>query len=191
MKSFTAILVCFLVIHASFVSGQVNLGLHLTNNLKPAVEKVLNNYTEHYSAVRGDTLEVTESAIVFNSAVKPEASLQCTLTQFKNDKYDYSWEAVMMRTEDFDAAVKKYNTCCQQLKNISFRAGSEMVKMDGVIEAPEGTKNFYSTVFGTHTADPVLSRVKVEVLLESDDTEWSVKVLIYDQVHDDKEGSMN
>ena len=172
--------------------GQVNLSLRAPNNLRPAVEKVLSAYSDHYAQVKGDTVSVSESAIIYNSVVKPGSAINCTVTEYLNtEKFDCSWEALLLNTEDFDAAAKKYNTCYQQLKNLVVKTGGETAKMDGEFEAVEGTKNFYSTVFSPSTNNPILEKIRVEVLLESDLTSWSVRILVYDRVHDDKEGNLN
>ena len=184
------ILLCFLFL-AIVTRGQVNLSLRAPNNLRPAIEKVLSSYSDHYSQVKGDTLSVTGTSIVYASVVKPTSAENCILTEYLNtEKYDYSWEAMVLNTDDFEAAAKKYNTCCQQLKNMTVKTGGETSKMEGEYEPPEGTKNFYSTVFSASAESPLLQKLRVEVLMESDLTSWKIRILVYDRVHEDKEGNM-
>jgi hypothetical protein len=172
--------------------AQLSLPVRVPNNLRPAVEKVLSTYSDHYSPIKGDTVSVSKTSIVYASKVKPESAENCTLTEYLNtDKYDYSWEAVLYNSEEFETAAKKYNTTCQQLKNMTMRTGGESCKMEGEYEAPGETKNFYSTVFTPSTVNPALDRVRVEVLLQSDLTSWTLRVLVYDRVHEDREGNLN
>jgi hypothetical protein len=171
--------------------GKAQVSLRLSNGVRPAVEKVLGSFSNNFSSIQGDTLSVTSNSTVFNSTVKPEGAIECTLTKFwTNTQPDYSWQAIMLQTEDFDVAVKKYSTCYQQLKNTTIRLGSGNCKMEGEYEAPGDTKNFYSTIFTPGTNDPVLSRLRLEILLEGDMTSWKLSILVYERVHDDKEGSI-
>ena len=122
--------------------GKAQLSLRLPNGVRPAVEKVLGSFSNNFSSIQGDTLSVTSNSTVFNSTVKPEGAIECTLTKFwTNTQPDYSWQAIMLQTDDFDVAVKKYSTCYQQLKNTTIRLGSGNCKMEGEYEAPGDTKN--------------------------------------------------
>ena len=118
--------------------------------------------------------------------------MECTLTQYlSSNQPDYSWQAIMYESEDFEAASKKYATCFQQLKNMTLRTSAGSCKMDGEYEQPNETKNFYSTLFVPASDDPALNRLRLEILLEGDMTAWKLSILIYDRVHDDKEGNMS
>lgn len=192
MKKFSSCIVMLLSMGLLNLHAQVNLPLRLPNNLRPTIEKVLATYTEHYKSLQGDVISVTENSIVYNSRIRPEAAEDCTLIQYLNtEKNDYSWQALMFRSDDFAAASKKYNTCCQQLKNLVLRAGGETCKMDGEYEAPGETKSFYSTVLAPAGDSEIFDKLRVEVLLESDMTQWTLRILIYDRVHDDREGNLN
>ncbi|MES2648459.1 MAG: hypothetical protein V4717_16390 [Bacteroidota bacterium] len=171
--------------------GKAQVSLRLSNGIRPAVEKVLGSYSENFRSIEGDTLSVTANSTVFNSTVKPEGAIECTLTKFwTNTRPDYSWKAIMFETDDFDVAVKKYSTCYQQLKNTTIRSGHGNFKMEGEFESTDNTKNFYSTIFTPATSDPVLSRLRMEILLEGDMTIWKLSILVYERIHDDKEGSI-
>lgn len=172
--------------------AQISLPVRIPNSLRPAVEKVLSTYSDHYLPIKGDTVSVSKTSIVYLSKVKPESAENCTLTEYLNtDKYDYSWEAVLFNSDEFETAAKKYNATCQQLKNMVLRTGGESCKMEGEYEEPGQVKNFYSTVYTPSTVNPALDRIRVEVLLESDMTTWTLKVLVYDRVHEDREGNLN
>ena len=183
-----------LVVSLFFICLNTNaqLNLRLPNGVRPAVEKVLTAYTENFKTIQGDTLSVTSNTAVFTSIVKPEGAVECTLTKYLNGSIpDYSWQATMFKSDDFAAASKKYTTCYQQLKNMMLRTTAGNFKMDGDYQQPNETKNFYSCVFTPDTDDPAVSRLRLEILLEGDMTEWTLSILVYDQVHDDKEGSMS
>ncbi|CAN5527867.1 hypothetical protein BH10BAC3_BH10BAC3_42010 [soil metagenome] len=171
--------------------SNAQIPLRLGNGVKPAVEKVLSTYPEHFRAIQGDTLNVTSNTAVFNSTVKPDGATECTLTQYLSSNLpDYSWQATMYESDDFEAAAKKYATCYQQLKNMTLRTSAGSCKMNGEYEQPNATKNFYSTLFVPTSDDPALNRLRLEILLEGDMTAWKLSILIYDRVHDDKEGNM-
>jgi hypothetical protein len=184
-----------LLLHVTFLVASLSIHAQLirpfSNGIRPAAEKVLTAYAEQFSSIQGDTISYTDQVAVFASTVKPDGALSCTLTKYlQSNAGDYAWQAVMLRSEDFDVAVKKYNACYQQLKNMQFRTGSQSCKMDGSYQEPNSTKNFYSTLFHPATDDDQIKKVRLEILLESDLTEWTVSILVYDKDHEDTEGSI-
>jgi len=190
MKTKLLLLAVFIQAIVSTTFSQINL--RLPNGVRPAVEKVLSTYTDHFRTIRGDTLSVTSTTAIFNSTVKPDGATECTLTQYLNSNQpDFSWKATMYESEDFESAAKKYATCYKQLKNMMLKTSVGNCKMDGEYEEPNETKNFYSTIFTATSEDPALNRLRLEILLEGDMTEWTLSILVYDQVHDDKEGSIS
>lgn len=183
-------LVAVAFVTVSLPSG-AQFALPVVNNLRPAAEKVLNASCDHFRTIRGDTLSYAENVTVFDSRVKPDGALESTLTQFSDNKnIDYSWQAIILRTDDFEAASKKYNSCYQQLKNTQLSTGSYSCKMDGSFAPAFDNRNFYSTVFHPVTDDPELGKLRLEILLESDMTQWTVSMLVYNRDHDDSEGSL-
>ena len=178
-------------IAAAILPANAQLNLSFNNGVRPAAEKVLTAYTDQFKTIQGDTISYSDNVAVFTSKVKPEGALECTLTKYlQGNTGDCAWKAVMFRSEDFEAAVKKYSGCYQQLKNILFRTGAHAYKMDGDYQKPNETKNFYSTIFQPATDDDQFKKLRLEILLEGDLTEWTVSILVYDRVHEDTEGSM-
>jgi hypothetical protein len=184
----------YLLIVSCFISlqAQSQFSLSVTGGLRSATEKVLNAYKNQFASIQGDTLSVTSQAEIFTSTVKPDGASVCTLTHYLQEgEAVYTWEALILRTDDFAAASKKYNACCMQLKGITANTGSGQCRFESDFEPTSASnKSFYSTVFRPNTELEPYSKLRLEVLLESDITEWTLRVLVYDNGRKDTEGSM-
>jgi len=172
--------------------AQSQFSLSVTGGLRTAVEKVLDAYKNQFASIKGDTLSVTSEAEIFASTVKPDGASICTLTHYlQQGEALYSWEALILRTEDFAAASRKYNACCMQLKGISAKMGNGHCKFEGDFEPTStSSKGFYSTLLTPGTELEPYSKLRLEILLEADVTEWTLRVLVYDNNRKDTEGSM-
>jgi hypothetical protein len=188
IKSFITLLVfSFVTIHA-----QSQFSLSATGGLRTAVEKVLNAYKNQFASIQGDTLSVTSEAEIFASTVKPDGNSICTLTRYlQPGEAVYSWEALILRTEDFAAASKKYHACYTQLKGIAAKTSDGHFKFEGDFEpTSNANKGFYSTLLSPGTELEPYRKLRLEILLEADITEWTLRVLVYDNGRKDTEGSM-
>ena len=184
----------FILFAFSFVTiqAQSQFSLSVTGGLRNAVEKVLNAYKNQFASIKGETLSVTSEAEIFASTVKPDGTSICTLTRYlQPGEAVYSWQALILRTEDFAAASRKYNACCMQLKGLTANMGNGHCKFEGDFEPTSASsKGFYSTLLSPSTELEPYSKLRVEILLEGDITEWTLRVLVYDNSRKDTEGSM-
>jgi hypothetical protein len=186
----TLLIFSWLLTGASAYS-QLNLALPFPNGLKSTAEKVLNSYKDQYTGIRGDTISLTSEVEVYASSVKPDGAMECTLTYYKQtQEATCTWEALMMRTEDFAVASRKYNACYNQLKSIALRTGGHNYKFESAYQSTDQNKSFYSTIFTPVTDDDAYRKLRVEILLENDMVEWTVRILVYEKDHEDTDGSM-
>lgn len=192
MKIKTYLPAAFVAATTIHANAQLNINLPSINSaVRSATEKVLTAYTKQFETIKGDTLSYDEHSVVYVSTIKPEGALECTLTEHLYDKTpDYGWKAIMFRSENFDAAVKKYKSLYQQLKTMKFCTGPHNYKMDGEFDPVNDTKNFYSTVLQPDTPEEKFQKLRLEILLEGDTAEWTVTLLVYEKIHEDSEGGL-
>src|SRR6185503_4637348 len=105
------------------------------------------------------------------------------ITRYSGKRNSISWHALMLTTESFSEAKKKFISIYNQLNNLSLRS----MHLKGFYESPVEEKRFTSVIFSFDPADESLKKLKCEVTLEADQMDWKVKVLVYDREREDDE----
>jgi hypothetical protein len=181
-KSFTA----FCVLLAFAASAQPRLTLTTSPSIKPVIEKVARDYYQNFNNIKGDTTNVTESTIEFTSKVTPPGSLGTSITKYI-DPYSYTWETAMFQSEDYQQAVDKYKEYYKQLNGCSLTFyDKKSYKLIGGYDTPDENRTFASSILQLNGTNHDLQLFKVEVALNYSMPDWTVKIMIYEKVADDK-----
>lgn len=180
---------CMLVfiLSAITVDAQNKLpGLKLTPTIAPDVLKVARDYYDHFFNIKGEKIFETESTIEYKSKILPQGALESTITQIKNLQNVYSWQAIMMNTDDYEKAVAKYKQIYRQLNGASLIMNDgRTCKMKGPYDAPDDGRAFASSILAPDVTEKYLQRLKIEVGLNYNMSDWSVKILIYEKESDE------
>ena len=169
------------------VSAQQRISLKkTTNTLKPVIEKVARDYYQNFNNIKGDTLNESESTIEFTSKVAPADALSTSITKYI-DPYSYTWQATMFQSEDYEAAVVKYKEYYKQLNGCTLVFYDKTTyKLVGGYDTPDEGRAFASSILQLDGLNHDLQLFKVEVALNYSLPDWTVKVMIYEKVADDK-----
>ena len=167
-----------------FAQNKIPL-LKVSNTIKPDIEKVASDYYNHFNNIKGEQIDETQNTIDYQCKVLPKGALESSITQIKGLYNVYSWQAVMLNTDDFNKAVEKYKQIYQQLDGASFIMHDRTAwKFKGSYDAPDDARPFASSILEPDLDDKVLRRLKIEVALNYNMSEWSVKVLVYEKEND-------
>ena len=159
--------------------------LKISHTIKPDIEKVAGDYYDHFYNIKGEKISETESTIEYKSKVIPQDALESTITEIKNMYNFYSWQAIMMNTDDYEKAVEKYKQIYGQLNGASFiMHDGKAWKFNGSYDAPDDGRAFASSILEPDVNEKVLQRLKVEVALNYNMPEWTVKILVYEKESD-------
>ena len=167
-----------------FAQNKIPL-LKVSNTIKPDIEKVATDYYNHFNNIKGEQIDETQNTIEYQSKVLPKGALESSITQIKGLYNVYSWQAVMLNTDDFEKAVEKYKQIYQQLDGASFIMHDRKAwKFKGSYDTPDNARSFASSILEPDLDDKVLQRLKIEVALNYNISEWSVRVLVYEKEND-------
>ncbi len=167
-----------------FAQNKIPL-LKVSNTIKPDIEKVASDYYDHFDNIKGEQTNETQNTIEYESKVLPKGASESSITQIKGLYNVYSWQAVMLNTDDFDQAVEKYEQIYHQLNGASLIMHDKKAwKFIGSYDTPNNTRSFASSILAPNLDDKVLQRLKIEVALNYNMPEWSVKVLVYEKEND-------
>jgi hypothetical protein len=175
---------CFFAIISN---GQ--LRLPLSNSIQPDMEKVLKDYPNQFKNLIAEEVSQTPQTTDYRSSLLITGAQECSVTKYSSKKKEiYSWQALMLTTEDFDKAKRKFRALFDQLNNISVRLSPVLVAhFKGVYESPTEAKNFASIVFSTGENEVSLKQLKIELRLESEMLEWKLRIIVYEKEREDNE----
>lgn len=175
------------IFQALSASAQPHLSLKKTSStLKPIVEQVARDYYQNFNNIKGDTLNETQSTIEFTSKISPVGALSTSITKYINP-YSYTWEATMFQSEDYEEAVEKYKEYYKQLNGCKLTFYDKTsYKLEGGYDTPDESKAFASSVLQLDAVNHDLELFKVEIGITYSLPDWTVKIMIYEKVADDK-----
>lgn len=166
----------------SIVAAQVNDVAK--NNIAADIKKVIEDYPNHFSNITGELIVTNPQTSEYNCTLKINGAEECTITKYSAaDKKICSWQALMLSTENFSEASKKFRSLYTQLNGL--RTSSS--QLNGVYEAPAEEKKFTSVMLSLSPVNENFQKLKVELVMEAEIMEWKVKLLIYDRDREDNE----
>ena len=171
------------------LSTHAQIRVPVTNNdLRNNLEKVISGFPAHFTELKGDTLEDNPQTIEFASLLEFESAQKNSITQYKSSRPVYSWQALLLTTEDFEEAAKKYKWLYNQLKVMTVSLdGGYSFTLNGNYDQPEESRKFSASVFKLTPNASNMPRLKIEASLQFEFPEWKVSLLVYEKEKEDKE----
>jgi hypothetical protein len=93
----------------------------------------------------------------------------------------------MLRTDDFEAAAKKFNSLFGSINNLSVSMSGTHLVFRGTKIKPIEEKKFSSVVFRPVTQKFETKKIRIELLLEAEMLDWTLKLLVYEIEREDNE----
>lgn len=171
------------------VSAQAQVRVPFTNNdLRTNLEKVIADFPHHLSSVLGDTLVENPQTIEFTTVLDFRGALENSVTQYKSVRPIYSWQAVLLSSEDFAEAEQKYKWLYNQLKVMTVKTdGGYSFTFNGDYGTPDESRKFSSSVFKLTPNSLSMPKLKVEATMQFEFPEWKVSLLVYEKEREDNE----
>ncbi|HUQ64843.1 MAG TPA: hypothetical protein VM101_01725 [Flavitalea sp.] len=164
-----------------FVFGQQSA---FTNQTHSTLQKVINDYPNHFKNIMGSIVVENPQTTDYTSKVQIPGSINTIITRYssENDKEIYSWKCLMIESEEFNLASKKYKEVFNQVANSIIKLdGNKPFILNGTYADPTEDKRYTSSAFTLVPASGDLKKLKVELTLEFLITEWKISLLVYDQ----------
>lgn len=163
------------------------------SSFKTDMQKVIEAYPEQFASLRGEVIERNPQSVEYASLVKPDGAQETSITSYStNKKGVYAWQAVMLSTEDFDIAAKKYKALFTQLKGMNVKYVVDQYTLVGKYETPDEGRKFITSSLSLAYPPSPFEKLKVEVTMQFEFPEWKVKLLVYEKEKEDNErGDVN
>lgn len=173
-----------------FHAATAQLKLPGTGNpdVRQALEKVIGDYQKDFATLKGEVLNTNPQTIEYASLLEFKSAQSNTITQHSGKNAVYSWQAQMFSAEEFDVAAKKYKSLYGQLKGMNLKLNRDYdYSLDGDYGKPDESKTFCSSAFRLLPNATYLPKVKVELSMQYELTEWKIYLLVYQKEREDNE----
>ncbi|HEU5164805.1 MAG TPA: hypothetical protein VFU29_04655 [Chitinophagaceae bacterium] len=183
MKPLTA---TFLFIFFVFtLSAQV---IPIKNSLQPDIAKVISDYPNGYKNIIGEQIIENPQSKEFECLVTVKDAIKCKLIKYSSNTKDiYSWEAEMIKTDDFEEASKKFRIIYNSLQHLSVNMNGNTAVFKGDYIKPSEAIKFTTIVLNPGAKTPELRKLKLALALESDMLNWVIKIQVYEKEREDKD----
>jgi hypothetical protein len=183
-KALISIFVVFTVI-----TGHSQIKL-LNNNpeFRQSLDKIMADYCNQFRNLKGDPIVDNPESSEFTSTVTLPGSEECTIIQMRNTKHETrAFQALMLSTDSYDAAEKKYKQLYAQLYNTSIRLdnGGTHYVVKGEMDKPNEDKDIFSTLFDITPNNNFSKNVHIELSMSYEMLEWKIRIAVYDKVDDE------
>jgi hypothetical protein len=183
MKKLSLVFLVFLP--AYFLSAQL---IPVKNSFKADLAKVIGDYPNHFKNLLGEVLEENTQSTDYRSQLKIKDAEECTITRYSaTGKEIYSWQALMLKTENFEEAVKKFRSLYTSINNLSVQVNGTNIVFKGNFSKPIEEKKFCSIVFEPADKKNGNLKIRVELLLQSGMFDWAISLLVYEKEREDDE----
>ena len=183
MKPLTATFICILFVFS--LTAQV---IPINNALQTDIGKVISDYPNGYKNIIGEQLIENPQSSVFECLVTVKDAIKCKLIKYSsNIKEVCSWEAEMIKTDDFETASKKFRAIYNSLQHLSVNINGGTAVFKGDYIKPSEVIKFTTVVLDPGDKTPELKKLKLALVLETDMLDWVIKIQVYEKEREDKE----
>ena len=183
MKPLTTTFIFILFVFS--LSAQV---IPIKNALQTDIAKVLSDYPNGFKNIIGDEILQNPQSIEFECLVTIKDAIKCRLVKYSSNVKDiYSWEADMIKTDDFETASNKFRAFYNSLQHLSVNINGTTAVFKGDYIKPSEAIKFTTIVLDAGDKTPELKKLKLALILEADMLEWEIKIQVYEQEREDKD----
>ena len=183
MKPLTATFTFILFVFS--LSAQV---IPIRNAFQTDIANVLSDYPNGFKNIIGDEIKQNPQSIEFECLVTVKDAIKCRLIKYSSNVKDiYSWEADMIKTDDFEAASKKFRSLYNSLQHLSVNINGSTAVFKGDYIKPSEAIKFTTIVLDAGDKTPEFKKLKLGLVLETDMLDWVIKIHVYEQERLDKD----
>lgn len=176
-----AALLCSFALHA-----QVHLPV--PNVFRADVQKAVSDFPSQFASLRGEVRITNPQTVEYASLLQVHKAEDCSITQYSaNSKPVYSLHALMLSTENFAEAEKRYKWIFAQLKGLNVKYVVDQYTLHGVYEAPAESRQFTTSTLAVSHPPAALQKLRLEVSMQFEFPEWKVALTVFEWERDDEE----
>jgi hypothetical protein len=167
---------------------KIPLRTNATSGFRNDMQKVVEAFPHQFESIRGAVIAKNPQTVEYASLVKPDGAQETMIVKYSSvEKPIYSWQSVLLTTEYFDEAFKKYKATYNQLKGMNVKYVADLYTLRGTYEEPDESRKFTTSILAPQHPPLALKKLKVEVSMQFEFPEWKVAVLVYEKEKEDED----
>ena len=178
MKRVTNLLLAIMAMLS--VSAQPTLFNKTTPGFSKAIETILGDFPYNYKHITGELVQKDGDHERFASTVTLPGAEHCLVGLYHSElDTTASWQALMLRAEEFDKAAKEYKRLYHQLNQCKLRmVDGSVYYLAGNFESVTEATDFVVSELKIQTADERYRDFKVELEMLYELDQWLVNINI-------------
>jgi hypothetical protein len=169
-------------------ASYAQLRLPVPTAFRSDVQKVVADFPVQFASLRGDVLITNPQTVEYASLVKVDKSEECIITKYSSNTHPvYSLHALMLSTENFGEAEKRYKWLFTQLKGMNIKYVVDQYTLRGTYEAPAEERKFTTSTLAVVQPPQALEKLRIEVSMQFEFPEWKVALTVFEKEKDDEE----
>lgn len=180
-----------LVVAAVFLcslTAQAQLRIPVPTAFRSDVQKVVADFPSQFASLRGEVRITNPQTVEYASRLQVDKAEDCIITRYSsNTKPIYSLQALMLSTENFEEAEKKYHWLFTQLKGMNIKYVVDQYTLYGTYDAPAEERKFVTSTLAVAHAPEALEKLRIEVSMQFEFPEWKVALTVFEKEKNDEE----
>lgn len=181
-------IIAFLIPTLAFTYSITAQIIPVKNALQTDIARVVNDFPNGFKNITGEEIKTNPQSVEYSSRVQVKDAAECKIVKHSSAvKEIFSWEAEMLRTDDFEAAEKKFRSVYNSLQHLSADVNGSKLVFKGDYKKPSESIKFTTIVFDAADKHPDMKHLKISLVLEVQMLEWVVRVQVYEREREDDE----
>ena len=150
------------------------------NEISPVLEKVITDFPNDFSNIKGDLLEEQPSIINYACLLNIKGMQPGIISQYGYAaEHAFSWNNVLLETSSFDEAKAKFKQFYANIKKTEASIEKLEIRLNADYVEPEAFKTFNTIRFKLETMQDLVKDVTVELNMEYEMDEWKITVSVF------------
>jgi hypothetical protein len=144
------------------------------------LSKVIHDYPNYFSNIKGEVVDESPQVVNYTSLINIKDLPQGIIVQYGDEKeHVYSWKNVLLETEDFEEAKKKFHLYYTQIRKTKAIINQMDIRLIGDYTEPDESKQFNTIIFKLESIEPLIKDVVVDLSLQYEMSGWKITVSLY------------
>lgn len=157
-------------------------------SIRPQLEKVIKDYPNQFSSIKGVKSDCTPNTIEYVSTVEIKGAADSRVIGYPTKtKIIWFWEAKLFTTEDVAELQKQYKFYYNDIAGKSFmgKGNNNSIHATAPYSAPSEELRMWSNQFRINDATGEFSNLVIDLAAEYENFEWIVYLRVYDKEKDE------
>ncbi|MBK8087865.1 MAG: hypothetical protein IPK31_07910 [Chitinophagaceae bacterium] len=157
-------------------------------SIRPQLEKVINDYPNQFSSIKGTRNQGDPNTIQYASTVEMKGAVETKVIGYPTKtKINWLWEAKLFVTDDMAELKKQYKSYYNDIAGKSFmsKGANNSINATGPYNAPSEELRLWTNQFRMNDVTGEFGNLVIDLVAEYANFEWIVYVRIYDKEKDE------